>query len=75
VEEDNLSALGLGLNDGTFVPDEGRDRPARRHMGGGNHFFVDGHAKWYRYEDLVDTSRGDRNPVVLTDLAMELLTP
>lgn len=74
VEEDDFSALGIGLNDGTFVPFGMLDWPAKRHMGGGNHFFVDGHAKWYRYEQLVVTDEHGR-PKDVTDLGKELYTP
>jgi prepilin-type N-terminal cleavage/methylation domain-containing protein/prepilin-type processing-associated H-X9-DG protein len=75
VEEDNYSAHGIGLNDGIFIPFGGLDWPAKRHLGGGNHLFVDGHAKWYRYEELVNVSPATGRPVSVTDLARELFTP
>lgn len=81
IEEDDFSALGIGLNDGTFVPFAGDtpsqgqlDWPARRHFGGGNHVFVDGHAKWYPYTELVKVSAAGK-PIGKTDLWKELFKP
>jgi prepilin-type N-terminal cleavage/methylation domain-containing protein/prepilin-type processing-associated H-X9-DG protein len=81
VEEDDKSALGIGLNDGTFVPFAAATRaagqldwPAQRHSDGGNYVFVDGHVKWMRITQMATVDALGR-PVGKTDLWNELFKP
>jgi prepilin-type processing-associated H-X9-DG protein len=63
MEESETSALGNGLNDGTFYPREGSDFAAIRHNGGGNWLMGDTHAKWYK-ADQIKNRQGTTGPVI-----------
>jgi len=53
IEEDEQTVrISDGPNDGVFVDGNWWDRPADRHLGGGNHTFADSHARWVPYTRL-----------------------
>ena len=60
IEEDEQTVrIDDGPNDGVFVDGNWWDHPADRHLGGGNHVFGDGHAKWVLFKRL--RAPGDEN--------------
>jgi len=74
VEEDEDTANWLeGANDGKFKDQNWWDRPARRHGGGGNHVFADGHGKWIPFKRIRipgDSQDGDANDPQFYDPSM-----
>jgi prepilin-type N-terminal cleavage/methylation domain-containing protein/prepilin-type processing-associated H-X9-DG protein len=55
-------ASGPG-NKGCYFP--GRNGESERHLEGANYSFVDGHVKWYRPEQILDTTSDDPQPTFI----------
>jgi prepilin-type N-terminal cleavage/methylation domain-containing protein/prepilin-type processing-associated H-X9-DG protein len=61
-EAEHTCGIDEGPNDGTYYDwyvGMNCDLPASRHMGGGNHTFADGHAKWVPASRLVTNYAND----------------
>ena len=54
------SGTDRGINDGVFVPTRGhpRDLPDDVHWKGTTVCYIDGHAKWMHYNQLVEEREG-----------------
>jgi len=62
-EAEHTCGIDEGPNDGTYYDwyvGTAADRPAERHLGGGNHTFADGHAKWVPASKLITGNVNDR---------------